>query len=238
MNKKSAHEVIAIAEVLRDTYKDFNHHNKKNPLDELIFIICSIKRSEKVYLSSFRTLKREFSSHEKLLEAPIAKMTAIFASAGLQNQKALMIKQILISIMQNFGKPTLNPLKKMTDEECEAFLTGLHGVGKKVARCVMMYALGRQVFPVDTNCWRVSCRLGWINWTCKNKNLTAKDMDSLQSRIPPQLRFSLHVNMVSHGRSVCTLQNPNCHKCVISHYCADNNSRFRHFQGKEKEQRD
>lgn len=220
MNPQYAHDVIEIAEALRKEYKDFNHHNKKNPLDELLFIICSIKRSEKVYLSSFRTLKKEFSSYENLLEAPIEKISDILTSAGLQNQKALMIKQTLTAITKQFGRPTLNPLKKMSDAECEDFLVGLHGIGEKVARCVMMYALGRQVFPVDSNCWRISCRLGWIKKS--NRYCSAKEMDSLQSKIPPDLRFSLHVNMVSHGRQVCTLQTPNCHKCLIGYYCTDN----------------
>ena len=159
MNHEYAYKVSEIAEILKTEYKDFTHHNKSNPLDELLFIICSIKRSEKVYLASFKTLKKNFPSHKALLEAPVEKISGILASSGLQNQKALMIKQTLTAITERFGRPTLTPLKKMSDAECEDFLLGLHGVGRKVARCVMLYALGRQVFPVDSNCWRISCVL-------------------------------------------------------------------------------
>jgi endonuclease III len=220
MNPQYAHNVIEIAEALRKGYKDFNHHNKKYPLDELLFIICSIKRTEKVYLASFRTLKKEYPSHEKLLKAPTKKISGIFASAGLHNHKALMIKHILTSITQRFGKPTLNPLKKMSNKECEDFLTGLHGVGRKVAHCVMLYALKRQVFPVDSNCWRISRRLGWIkSFTNSNGFCSEKEMESLQSKIPPDLRFSLHVNMVSHGREICKVRNPHCNGCSIEEYC-------------------
>jgi endonuclease III len=224
MKYEYAHKVEEISEALRKEYKDFDHYNKKNPLDELLFIICSIKRSEKVYLSSFRTLKKAFPSYQKLLEAPVEKLSDIFASAGLQNQKALMIKQTLTAITEQFGRPTLTPLKKMSDTECENFLIGLHGIGKKVARCVMMYALGRQVFPVDSNCWRISSRLGWLKSSPdKAGYYSVKEMDFLQAKIPPALRLSLHVNMVSHGREICRSQNPHCNKCLISSYCVNHN---------------
>jgi endonuclease III len=220
MKHEYAYKVQEIAEALQRKYKDFTHHNKSNPLDELLFIICSIKRSEKVYLSSYRILKKEFPSYQKLLEAPIDRISGILASSGLQNQKALMIKQTLTAITKQFGRITLNPLKKMSDVECEKFLLGLHGVGKKVAHCVMMYALGRQVFPVDSNCWRISCRLGWIkSYLNRNGYCSVKEMEYLQAKIPPDLRFSLHVNMVSHGREICKVGNPKCHKCLIKSYC-------------------
>jgi len=223
MNYEYAHKVEAIAEALKKEYKDFTHHNKSNPLDELLFIICSIKRSEKVYTSSFKALKKAFPSHKALLAAPVEKISGLLASSGLQNQKALMIKQTITAITDRFGRPTLAHLKKMSDAECEDFLLGLHGVGRKVAHCVMMYALGRKVFPVDSNCWRISCRLGWIKSApYRNGYCSVKEMESLQAKIPPKLRFSLHVNMVSHGRKICRSQNPHCNKCLISSYCANN----------------
>ena len=221
MGHDYAYKVTEVAEALQKKYKDFTHHNKRNPLDELLFIICSIKRSEKVYLSSYRILKKEFPSYQNLLEAPTEKISGILASAGLQNQKALMIKQTLTAITERFGRPTLTPLKKMSDVECEDFLLGLHGVGKKVARCVMMYALGRQVFPVDSNCWRISCRLGLIKSSHDGNGYCSDiQMDLLQSMISPHLRFSLHVNMVSHGREICKIRNPHCDGCSIKGYCS------------------
>ena len=33
--------VFDVAAALKTRYRDFNHHNLKNPLDELLFIICS-----------------------------------------------------------------------------------------------------------------------------------------------------------------------------------------------------
>ena len=207
-----------IAVSLKKEYGDFNHYNKKNPLDELVFIICSIKRNEKICLQMFRALKREFPSYEKMLKAPRRKLSKVLSPYGLQNEKAFAIKEILRAATRSFGKPTLAPLRMMSDSECERILLNLRGVGKKVARCVMLYSLGREVFPVDSNCWRVCHRLGIINWR-HNEVIDQKNMDLLQAVIPPHLRYSLHVNMVSHGRNICLPKNPKCQLCVIKKYC-------------------
>ena len=39
--------IIQIAKELRKRYKDFGHYNRKNPLDELLLILCSVKRGGK-----------------------------------------------------------------------------------------------------------------------------------------------------------------------------------------------
>ncbi|MDP2753059.1 MAG: hypothetical protein Q8P40_01520 [Nitrospirota bacterium] len=219
MHRQIAPHIFEITKKLRKEYKDFVHFNKKNPLDELIFILCSVKRSEKVYLNAFRTLKRAFPKYEMLADTPIRDVSKVIAWGGLQNQKATAVKAIIETLIRKFGKPTLAPLKKMSDEECERFLFSLPGVGKKVARCVMLYSLDRQVFPVDSHCWRIANRLGWNKKTCNSKNCSVKDMDFLQELIPPPIRFSLHVNMVSHGRKICTARYPRCNACTINRYC-------------------
>ena len=225
MHKPSALHIFEITKRLQKEYKDFVHYNKKNPLDELVFILCSVKRSEKVYLNAYRTLKRAFPKYEELADTPVKRISQVIAWGGLQNQKAMAVKTIIRTLIKEFGKPTLAPLKKMSDKECERFLLSLPGVGKKVARCVMLYSLKRQVFPVDTHCWRIANRLGWNKKTCNSKKCSEKEMDFLQEFISPTIRFSLHVNMVSHGRKICTARFPKCNVCTINCYCFANRVR-------------
>ncbi len=215
-SRKYSPKIEEVALVLREEYGDFAHHNKKNPLDELFFILCSVKRSEKVYTEAFKSLKRNFPRYEQLATASTNKISRAVSWGGLQNQKATAAKEIVRRLIEHFGRPTLSPLKKMSDADCEKFLISLPGVGGKVARCVMLYSFDRQVFPVDAHCWRIAKQL---NWAAINDNPTAKNVDSLQEQIPPALRFSLHVNMVSHGRKICTALSPKCGDCVIASFC-------------------
>lgn len=211
--------VREIARALKYRYHDFDHYNLKDPLDELLFIICSTKTEEASYRSSFRALKESFPTHLKIAEAPAEYIAHIIARGGLSNQKAKAIHNLLEAVVMRFGEPSLEPLRAMSDKAAENFLLSLPGVGKKIARCVLMYSLDRQVFPVDTHCWRIAQRMGWIRPTQKDRHCAPRDMDRLQARIPPELRFSLHVNMVSLGREICVAASPRCGICPIEQWC-------------------
>lgn len=201
-----------IANLLQRQYFDFAHYNKNNPLDELIFILLSVTTTEAVYLQTYRTFKRHFPCYADLLEASIQEITKPIYLGGQFTQKATAIKSIIAILKDRFGRPTLAPLHNMSDVQCEEFLTSLPRVGKKVARCVMLYSLGRKVFPVDTHCRRVAQRLGWID----SEDF---DEDLLQSMIPSELRFSLHVNFISLGREFCTSKAPSCGMCPLKQLC-------------------
>ena len=201
-----------IANLLRLQYSDFAHHNKRNPLDELIFILLSVTTTEPVYLQTYRSFKKLFPCHADLLGASVSEIAKPIYLGGQFTQKATAIKTIIAILNDRFGKPTLSPLHKMSDVQCEEFLTSLPRVGKKVARCVMLYSLGRKVFPVDTHCRRVAQRLGWID-------SEGFDEDLLQAMIPAELRFSLHVNFISLGRECCTFKAPSCFKCPLNVVC-------------------
>jgi endonuclease III len=212
--------LFEVTRILRARYRDFDHFNIANdPLNELIFILCSTKTSEETYRSTYRALRLRFPDNYALAAAGIDEIACVLKGGGLANKKALAIHEILHRLVRQFGQPTLDPLREMTDQDCERILVSMPGVGKKVARCVMLYALGRSVFPVDEHCWRVSKRLGWIRQTRKNRSGSPRDEDRLQNKIPPDVRFSLHVNFLSLGREICHPRQPSCNSCPLSRLC-------------------
>jgi len=209
----------AVCELLRARYRDWDHHNRSNPLDELLFILCSTRTQENGYRGTYSALKQEFPTFMALAEAPARYIAKPLKAGGLQRQKSKAIRMICDRIVERFGRLSLAPLREMSDEACEDFLVSLPLVGKKVARCVMMYSLGRAVFPVDTHCWRIARRLGWVRPTQKDGHCSDRDMDRLQEKIPGAMRFSLHVNFLSLGREFCIGQNPRCGECPLDAVC-------------------
>ena len=163
-----------VAATLKKRYHDFNHYNLKDPLDELLFIICSTKTGEASYRKSFRALKEVFPTHLRIAEAPAEYIARPIASGGLSNQKAKAIRSLLDIIVAQFGEPTLKPLRAMGDKVAEDFLLSLPGVGKKTARCVLMYSLGRQVFPVNTHCCRLNTEFFSARYTVDRQPLTSR----------------------------------------------------------------
>jgi endonuclease III len=211
--------VDSVARLLSERYGNPAHGNKSNPLRELLFIICSVQTNEALYRSTYASLISAFPTFGQLAAATEDEIAAAISRGGLSRQKARTIRAILTRLKSDFGAPTLSPLRAMSDADCEEYLESLPGVGRKTARCVMMYSLGRDVFPVDSNCWRVCRRLGWVRPTRPDKSCAPRDMDRLQAGIPPQLRFDLHVNLVSHGRACCLPSIPLCETCSIRAFC-------------------
>jgi len=136
-------------------------------------------------------------------------------SGGLAVQKAERIKGALNKIMQDFGSLSLKYIKSYDDKKMEKYLVSLPGVGLKTARCIMMYSFERDVLPVDTHTYRISQRLGLVNRGI-SENKVHKLMDEI---IPRELRYSYHVNCVSHGRAACRAISPNCSTCIVNSYC-------------------
>lgn len=214
--------VGAVARALAETYGRPTLGNKRNPLDELLFIILSSKTPPSRYRLTYSELKRKYPSANDLAAAnPKAIATAI-AVGGLAEKKASQITAIARRLRKTFGRVTLRPIAHMSDVEAEVFLDELPGIGKKMARCVLMYSLGRQVFPVDAHCFRICQRLGWV---AQNSKLTDRVADELQSGIPRKLRHQLHVGMVMLGRELCTPARPCCPACPLLVYCPTGQSR-------------
>jgi endonuclease III len=144
-----------------------------------------------------------------------AKLRNLIADAGLANQKAPRMLAIARRLYADFGTVSLTSFASRDDNSIEAYLTSLPGVGMKTAKCVMMYAMGRDVLPVDTHVQRVSMRLGFVPVGA----LLARAHEMLEELIPPPLRYDFHVNAVAHGRAICKAINPRCRTCVISRIC-------------------
>lgn len=211
--------VDRVALALSDAYGDPAHGNKMNPLRELLFIVCSLQTNETLYHATYASLMSRFPTFRQLADASENEIAVAIVRGGLARQKARTIRAILSRLESDFGAPTLSPLHAMCDAECEAYLESLPGVGRKTARCVMMYSLRRHAFPVDSNCWRICRRLGWVRPTRPDKSCSPRDMDRVQAGVPPNLRLSLHVNLVAHGRECCLPAKPRCDGCCIQQFC-------------------
>jgi DNA (cytosine-5)-methyltransferase 1 len=195
--------------------------NKKDPVDELVYIVLSRKTPEEAYQRTFAALKEHFGTWDDLLKAPRATVKRLVRSGGLADKKTDSLFGALGKLHETFGKCTLEPARAWSDLQLEEFLCSLPELHRKSAYCIMMYSFGRQVFPVDTHVGRVLSRLG--PYRELGLDLSGLDHKQLQAAlvdlVPPNLRYSLHVNLVSHGREVCRSVKPLCDRCDIKNFC-------------------
>ena len=201
--------------------------NKKNPFNELLYIILSSRTPPDVYQETYRSLRREFKTANSIAEARVEYVAKAIEQGGLHNKKARAITAVASELKETYGRVTLTPLKEMDTGEAEEFLTSLPGVSTKTARCVLMYALDRPVFPVDVHCRRVAHRLGW---TPSDIYLTKRQADELQEGIPESLRRDLHIGMVLLGRHYCLPKNPRCRECPLLEFCPTGAASVNHLE--------
>jgi endonuclease III len=202
--------------LLEETYHSPRLGNKKKPLNELLYIQLSLRTTGPSFERVYKEFKKRFPRWIDVCDASQTDVAKALFNAGLSNQKAANLKSILRKLKQDFGRISLAPLSHKSDEEIEDYLCSLPGVGIKSARCIMLYSINRHVFPVDGHCFRIVKRLGWIKSDSKNNDKTA---DKIQKIISPDLRYSLHVNMVAHGRAICLDRFPKCKICPLLITC-------------------
>jgi len=210
-----------IARILALLHGSPDLENKSDPVDELVYIILSRKTRESAYQDAYAKLKAKYPVWDDAANASREEIEKLIWSSGLSERKASSILGALQMIRKTFGSCSLDDAGDWSDEELEDFLCSLPEVQKKSAYCVMMYAMGRKVFPVDTHVGRIMKRLAPAGLL--GISLEALDHKKLQSvlpdLIPPALYYSLHVNMVMHGRAVCSARSPSCDDCEISRFC-------------------
>ncbi len=187
-----------------------------DPLAELILTILSQSTSDRNSRPAYETLLERFDDWDALRKARVGGIAKAIRRAGLANQKAPRIKQLLQRLHREHGATTLDHLEAMTDDEARAYLASFEGVGPKTAACVLLFACGRPVLPVDTHVHRLSKRLQLID----SKTTAAAAHDLLQRQLRDSEVLDFHVLLIKHGRSVCKAISPHCRDCVLLDRCA------------------
>lgn len=204
-----------IIQNLENTFGKPNLKDKSDALSMLINIILSQATSDSNSKRTFENLKKRFSSWEKLLTADETEIAESIKLGGLANQKAKVIKDLLIQIKEKHGFLSLDFLDQMTDEEARDYLSQFRGIGPKTIACTLLFALQKQVFPLDTHIFRVLKRMGIL----PTKVSDEKAHRFLDNLVPKGKFYSLHVNLIRLGRMICRPQEPFCQKCPLVEYC-------------------
>ena len=204
-----------VAERLAREYGKRRWVADEEPLDSLIGTILSQNTSDVNSGRTFESLKRRFQTWERVLLATPRRIAGAIRPGGLAGIKSRRIKAILSDIKKSHGRLDLGFLKEMPAGEGYDYLLSFKGVGPKTAACVLLFACRKPAFPVDTHILRIGKRLGWA----RPKESAEAFQDRMLGRIPRGWVYSLHINMIAHGRVVCRPRRPKCRECVLVKLC-------------------
>lgn len=184
-------------------------------LETLISGILSQNTNDRNRDRAYALLRERFPRWEDVLEASPRRVAAAIRVGGLANQRANRIRGLLSWAKETYGGFDLQFICEMEPEEATELLLTLKGIGIKTVNVVLLFACGKDVFPVDTHILRVSKRLGLIPANCS----AWKAHQTMGGLVPRRRAYSFHLNLIRLGRILCKPRGPRCWECPISKWC-------------------
>lgn len=206
--------VRAIRDRLAELYGHPAWEPHGDPIAELVRTVLSQNTSDTNRDVAYGRIRDRLPTWVDVRDAPVEELTEALRPGGLARTKAPRIQEILRLITDAGGEPNLGWLADADREAALDYLTGLPGVGRKTAACVMIFALGRPEIPVDTHVYRVGGRLGLFPARASFELAH----DEMLRITDPKDAYELHINLIRHGREVCRPA-PRCEACALRRMC-------------------
>jgi endonuclease-3 len=207
--------IRAIRDRLRGYYGHPRNEPHHAPLDELVLTVLSQNTNDRNRDVAYVRLRKRFPHWAAVAAAPVEEIEEAIRPGGISKVKSLRIKSMLGVIEAETGGLDLEFLAQASRDEAIEFLERLPGVGRKTAACVLLFAYDRPELPVDTHVYRVCMRLGLI----RPKAPFEEAHDVMRAVTDPADVFELHVNLIRHGRRICSARNPACLACPLLGVC-------------------
>ena len=205
----------AIRDRLRAFYGRPRNEPHHAPLDELVLTVLSQNTNDRNRDVAWARLRARFPQWDAVAKAPVADVEEAIRPGGISKVKSRRIQAMLGAIAEEAGTLDLEPLEQMPREDAIAFLERLPGVGRKTAACVLLFSFDRPELPVDTHVYRVASRLALIR---PNASFVEAH-EALLALVDPEDVYEFHVNMLRHGRRICTARDPACGRCPLLSLC-------------------
>jgi len=207
-------KVLHISRTLEGAYGVPRWPGPRDPLEVLVRTVLSQNTNDLNSGRAYRNLRERFQTWDEVAEAPAEKVAEAIRVGGLSELKAGRIQGILRWARERFGGFRL-PVCEMDVDQAMALLCGLKGVGVKTASVVLLFACGRDVFPVDTHIHRVGTRLGLLP-----PRTSLEEAHRVLGEIVPEGKaYPLHLNLIRFGREVCHARRPECGRCPLWDEC-------------------
>lgn len=149
----------------------------------------------------------KYPDMQSFADADLAELEQDIRSTGFYHNKAKNIILAARKLMTDFGGEVPSDI----DE-----LTSLPGVGRKTANVIRGNIYHIPSVVVDTHVGRVSRKLGLT----KNEDPEKVEHD-LEKKLPQERWILWNLQIIAHGRAICTARSPKCTECFLAPYCPE-----------------
>ena len=206
MNK----HIPEIIELLKENYGTAKCYlNYKKPWQLLVATILSAQCTDERVNLVTKDLFKKYKKLEDLAAADVKELEKDIYSTGFYKNKAKNIKACAEALLRDYDGIVPSDINE---------LTSLPGVGRKTANVVRGEIFKIPSVVVDTHVGRISRKLGFT----KNEDPVKVEKD-LMKCIPEDYWIDINLQLIAHGRAVCTARKPDCENCFLGNYCPSKN---------------
>jgi len=189
--------------------------SRREPFQTLIRTVLSQATNDRNRDRAYKNLSEICEINPKALAtADVNEIEKAIRVGGLYRNKSRKIKELSRVVLERFHG-SLDFVYSDTLEEARSKLMGIPGVGPKTADVVLLFAAEKPTVPVDTHVNRVSKRLQLAPLKGGYEDVR----NSLESLYAPEDYLSLHLLLISLGRTYCRARNPMHKPCPVNSLC-------------------
>jgi len=148
---------------------------------------------------------------EKIHDLDISRLAELIRPAGYFNIKAKRIKNFMNWLFENY-RGSLENLDNINTQRLREQLLTVNGIGAETADSILLYALKREIFVVDTYTARFAIRHHLIDPDAGYEQIS----DLFLSNLPQDIKLfnEYHALIVRLGKEFCK-PNPKCSNCPL-----------------------
>ena len=149
-------------------------------------------------------------SPDSLEKMKPAELAPLIKSSGYYNQKAVRVIRFT-RWLADFAGGSMENLADYSTEELRRELLSIRGIGPETCDDILLYALDRPVFVVDSYTFRIAFRHGLIPPDVGYDELSSLFACSLPANVDIFKNF--HACLVEVGKTYCKKKGPLCENC-------------------------
>lgn len=207
MPRKKKTDVNRLVTLLNETYgtehKCYLHH--ETPFQLLIATMLSAQCTDARVNIVTADLFKKYPSVEDFANADIRELEKDIYSTGFYKNKAKNIIACSRKLLELYDGEVPSDIEK---------LTALDGVGRKTANVIRGNIFNEPSIVVDTHVKRISNKLGLT----KSDDPVVIEKE-LMEILPKEQWILYNIQIIQHGRTICTARSPKCGECPLAEVC-------------------
>ncbi|MFM7678294.1 MAG: endonuclease III domain-containing protein [Roseiflexaceae bacterium] len=186
----------------------------RDGMSALIQTILSHQTTDRNSSHAFDILVHAMPDWASIHALTIQEISTAIRIAGLAHKKAQYILTALDVVAQLDPPYNIDFLASLPPQDAVKWLTQIPGIGPKTAACVLLFAYGMPVTPVDTHIARICRRLQFTT-----QQTAVAIQAELEHRVSDPDKLAFHLLFIRLGREICHAQRPECARCPLHTCC-------------------